>query len=81
LGGSRRVGSLKDISEIAQLAQEKGVSIYSIVLAWLMAKSPCIVPIPGASKISSIEDSVRAVDVKLSSEEVARIDGATSSLG
>jgi pyridoxine 4-dehydrogenase len=46
-----------------------------------MAKSPCIVPIPGASKISSIEDSVRAVDVKLSSEEVARIDGATSSLG
>ncbi|GET42528.1 aldo/keto reductase [Microseira wollei] len=81
LGGSRRVGSLKDIPEIAQLAQEKGVSIYSIVLAWLMAKSPCIVPIPGASKISSIADSVRAVDVKLSSEEVATIDRATSSLG
>ena len=81
LGGSRRVGNLKDIPEITELAQEKGASIYSIVLAWLMAKSPCIVPIPGASKISSIEDSVRAVDVKLSSQEVARIDRATSSLG
>lgn len=81
LGGSRRVGYLKDIPEITQLAQEKGVSIYCIVLAWLMAKSPCIVPIPGASKISSLEDSVRAVDVKLSQEEVAKINRATSSLG
>ncbi|MCL1473155.1 aldo/keto reductase [Argonema antarcticum] len=53
------------------------MSVYNIVLAWLMAKSPCVVPIPGASKVSSIEDSVRAVDVKLSAEKVARIDDAT----
>ena len=51
LGGSRRVSSLQDIPVIAQLAQEKGVSVYQIVLAWLRAKSPCIVPIPGASKV------------------------------
>lgn len=81
LGGSRRVKSLKDLPEIAQLAEEKAASIYSIVLAWLMAKSPCVVPIPGASKVSSIEDSVRAVDVKLSEEEVARIDRVTEDLG
>lgn len=81
LGGSRRFASLKEITEIAQLAQEKGVSVYCIVLAWLMAKSPCIVPIPGASKVSSVEDSVRAVDVKLSQEEVETIDRATSTLG
>ena len=74
LGGSRRVGSLPGISAIAQLAQEKGVSVYQIVLAWLRAKSSCIVPIPGASKISSIEDSVAAVEVKLSQAEVTRID-------
>ncbi|HBL61296.1 MAG TPA: aldo/keto reductase, partial [Cyanobacteria bacterium UBA8803] len=43
LGGSRRVGNLKDILVIAQLAEEKGVSVYQVVLAWLRAKSPCIV--------------------------------------
>lgn len=74
LGGSRRVNRLQDIPIIAQLAQEKGVSVYQIVLGWLLAKSPCIVPIPGASKISSIEDSAKAVKVKLSSEEVQRLD-------
>jgi aryl-alcohol dehydrogenase-like predicted oxidoreductase len=74
LGGSRRVSSLQDIPVIAQLAQEKGVSVYQIVLAWLRAKSPCIVPIPGASKVSSIEDSVAAAQVKLSEAEVSRLD-------
>ncbi|MBD2186065.1 aldo/keto reductase [Aerosakkonema funiforme] len=79
LGGSNRVGRLKNIKAISQLAKEKGVSVYNIVLAWLMAKSPCVVPIPGASKVSSIEDSVRAADVKLSGDEVANIDRATAS--
>ena len=78
LGGSRRVSKLEEINAIAQLAQEKGVSVYQIVLAWLRAKSPAIVPIPGASKVSSIEDSVKSVDIKLSPTEVEQIDAATS---
>lgn len=73
-GGSRRHNDLQDIKAIAQLASDKGVSVYCIVLAWLRSKSPCILPIPGASKVSSIEDTARAVDVKLSDEEVQRID-------
>lgn len=79
LGGSRRVGSLEAIPVIAKLAQEKGISVYQLVLAWLQAKSPCIVPIPGASKTSSIENSVGAVEVNLSPSEVERIDQATAS--
>ncbi|HEY9604434.1 MAG TPA: aldo/keto reductase [Allocoleopsis sp.] len=78
LGGSRRVSNLEDIPVIANLANEKGVSVYQIVLAWLRAKSPCIIPIPGASKISSIEDSVHAVEVKLSEAEVQQIDRGTA---
>ncbi|MBD2445967.1 aldo/keto reductase [Nostoc sp. FACHB-152] len=76
-GGSRRHQGLQNIPAIAQLAKAKGVSVYCIVLAWLRSKSPCILPIPGASKISSIEDSVRAVDIKLSEAEVQKIDQAT----
>ncbi|MBD2775015.1 aldo/keto reductase [Iningainema tapete] len=78
-GGSRRHQGLQDFPTISKLAQEKGVSVYSIVLAWLRSKSPCILPIPGASKVSSIEDSVRAADVKLSNDEVQRIDRETAS--
>lgn len=77
LGGSRRVSNVQDIPAIAGLAQEKGVSVYAIVLAWLSAKSPCVVPIPGARKTSSIEDSVKSVKVKLSLQEVQQIDSAT----
>jgi len=74
LGGSNRVGRLQDIPVLAQLATEKGVSVYNLVLACLRAKSPCIVPIPGATKTATIEDSVRSVEVKLSDKEFEQID-------
>ncbi|AFY52905.1 putative oxidoreductase, aryl-alcohol dehydrogenase like protein [Rivularia sp. PCC 7116] len=77
-GGRRRHNKLTDIQVIKNLAQEKNVSVYCIVLAWFRSKSPCILPIPGASKVSSIEDSVKAVDIKLSAAEVQKIDRETS---
>ena len=79
LGGSRRVKSLPEIQPIAQLAEEKNVSVYCLVLAWLRAKSACVVPIPGASKVESIADSVKAAAVHLSAIEVEQIDRATAS--
>lgn len=74
LGGSSRVKGLQDIKVIAELAQARDVSVYQIVLGWLRGKYDCIVPIPGASRISSIEDSVKAADLELSDREVKRID-------
>lgn len=74
LGGSRRASRLQDIPVLAQLSAEKDVSVYSLVLAWLQAKSPCIVPIPGATKVASIESSVQSVEVKLSKRELEQID-------
>jgi len=76
LGGSRRATSLQDVPAIAKLAAEKNVSVYCIVLAWLMGKSPCVVPIPGATKVSSIEDSLRAIEVKLTDEELQQISAS-----
>ncbi len=74
LGGSRRFQGLQEFAPIASLAQAKGVSVYAIVLAWLRAKSPCILPIPGASKPESIADSLTALKVTLASQEVEQID-------
>ena len=78
LGGSRRVKELSQIKAITQLAVEKGISIYCLVLAWLRTKAPCVVPIPGASKPQSIEDSVKAAAVRLSPSEIEQIDRATT---
>ncbi|MBE9043496.1 aldo/keto reductase [Pleurocapsales cyanobacterium LEGE 10410] len=74
LGGSSRVKGLQDIRVIAELAQARDVSVYQIVLGWLRGKYSCIVPIPGASRLSSIEDSVKAADLELSTKEIERID-------
>lgn len=74
LGGSSRVRQLSKVPALAELASEKNVSVYQLILAWLRAKSPCIVPIPGASRIQSIEDSVQSLALSLTSQEVVLID-------
>ncbi len=78
-GGSRRVQSISYFAVITELAKEKGISPYNIVLAWLRSKSPWVLPIPGASKISSLEDNVQGVGVTLTPEEVQKIDRDTAS--
>ncbi|PSB28467.1 aldo/keto reductase [Stenomitos frigidus] len=78
LGGSRRFGQIKEIEAIVQLAKAKNVSVYSIVLAWLRAKSLSVLPIPGASKPESIADSITAATIHLSPSEVGQIDRATA---
>lgn len=80
LGGRRRVAQLPEIPAIAQLAQQKSVSVYCLVLAWLRAKSPCVLPIPGAKRIETILDSLRAIEVTLTAAEVEQIDQATAAV-
>ena len=51
------------------MAQEKQVSPQSLVLAWLLAYSPVIIPIPGATRVESIRDAVSAAELSLTDEE------------
>lgn len=74
LGGGDRVERLKDIPVLRSLSLERGLSPQRIVLAWMMAKSPAIVPIPGASKIPNLDDSAAAVDLTLSPDEFRKIE-------
>lgn len=74
LGGSNRVERLKDIAVLRSLSAERGVSPQRLVLAWMLARSPSILPIPGASRLHNLEDSLAAADLSLSPQEVARIE-------
>jgi aryl-alcohol dehydrogenase-like predicted oxidoreductase len=54
-------------------AEAHGVSPQQVALAWLLSLSPAVIPIPGASRPESIRDSVRAVELELSADELRAI--------
>ena len=57
-----------------QVAAEHGVSPQQICLAWLLAKSPQVIPIPGSSRPRTIQDSAHAVGIQLTPAEFDRLD-------
>lgn len=57
-------------------AKEKNATPAQISLAWMLAKRPYIVPIPGSRKESRIRENIGAADIHLTKEEVSRIDDA-----
>jgi aryl-alcohol dehydrogenase-like predicted oxidoreductase len=57
-----------------RIAAGRGVSPQQIALAWLLARSPVIIPVPGASRPASITDSARAVEVTLNTQELVELE-------
>lgn len=77
LGGITRaadVGARHDAFQT--VADARGVSPQQIALAWELALAPIVIPIPGASRPTSIQDSVLAADVELTADEVASLSAA-----
>lgn len=70
------LGSIHD--EFALVAQERGVSAQVVALAWELSKAEVVIPIPGASRPESIEDSASAPELELTPEELQRLDSAPS---
>ena len=66
-------GDLVDGSGLAAVAQAKGVSPYQVALAWLLRRSPLMLPIPGTSSIDHLEENVAAAALTLSDDEFAQI--------
>ncbi len=56
--------------ELISVAERLGVSSYQLMIRYLIASSPCMIPIPGASKVSSIESSAAAADIALSADDL-----------
>ena len=57
-----------------EVAAAHGVSPQQVVLAWMLAKAPVVIPIPGTSRPESISDSAAADGLVLSGAELARLD-------
>ncbi|MEV8505108.1 aldo/keto reductase [Actinoplanes sp. NPDC051475] len=77
LGGISRAGELGDrFAPFARVAEAHGVSPQRVTLAWMLAKSPVVIPIPGASRPESITDSAQAPDLTLDDAELRELDAA-----
>lgn len=77
LGGIQEAAGLGErFAPFAEVAAEKGVSPQVVCLAWELAKDDVVIPIPGSSRPETITDSVTAVDLRLSINDLARLDTA-----
>ena len=76
LGGIGKAAELGHRNAVfAEVAEAHGASPQQVCLAWMLAKSPVVIPIPGSSRPETILDSVAAAQLRLSDEELARLDG------
>ncbi|QCX73936.1 Putative oxidoreductase YdbC [Streptomyces sp. YIM 121038] len=57
-----------------RVAADRGVSPQQIALAWLLARSPAMIPVPGASRPATITDSAGAVELTLDTQELAELE-------
>jgi len=67
-------GSLDGGAPLAEVAARHGASVMQIALAWLLRKSPAMLPIPGTSSLDHLEENVAAASLELSDEDVAALE-------
>lgn len=65
---------------ITAFAQQKNATPAQIALAWLLAKKPWIVPIPGTTKLNRLDENLGALKVKLTPEDLTAIESASSQI-
>jgi aryl-alcohol dehydrogenase-like predicted oxidoreductase len=78
LGGGGNFAKIAtgELGAFKKMADSKGVSPYALTIAWHLNQFPTSIPIPGASKASSILDSLSGVDIKLSANEIAELNAS-----
>jgi pyridoxine 4-dehydrogenase len=72
VGGGR---SLKG-SAIEAVAKEQNVSVYQVAIAWLLHRSPVMLPIPGTSSVAHLEENVAAGKLRLTDGQLKALDSA-----
>jgi aryl-alcohol dehydrogenase-like predicted oxidoreductase len=72
--GENLQANLRLADKVREIAAEKGVTPAQLAIAWLLAQGDDIVPIPGTKRRTYLEQNAGAVDVRLSADDLARID-------
>ena len=68
------------VDVLTNFAQQKKATPAQIALAWLLAQKPWIVPIPGTTKLSRLEENLAAAAIELTPDDLRQIDGAASKI-
>jgi pyridoxine 4-dehydrogenase len=63
-----------DDATLGPIAKAHGASVHQITLAWLLARSPFVLPIPGTGNVAHLEENVAAAGIRLTPDEFERID-------
>jgi pyridoxine 4-dehydrogenase len=72
IGGNR---GLKSGNALDAAAKAHGASVYRVALAWLLQRSPVMLPIPGTASVAHLEENVAAAKLKLTPDEWKQIEG------
>jgi aryl-alcohol dehydrogenase-like predicted oxidoreductase len=70
-------GALDESGPLARAARRHGATPYQIALAWLLARSPAMLVIPGTSSVRHLEDNLRAAEIHLTPEDVEELEAAS----
>lgn len=68
------------IEVLNTFGRTRGLTSAQVSLAWLLAQKPWIVPIPGTTKLSHLEENLRTVDIALSPEDIQELNNAISKI-
>jgi aryl-alcohol dehydrogenase-like predicted oxidoreductase len=66
-------GKLNEKGALAQVAERKAATVHQVALAWLLARSPAMLLIPGTSSADHLEENVAAAELRLSAEDLAHL--------
>jgi aryl-alcohol dehydrogenase-like predicted oxidoreductase len=75
-----RKANLAMVDLLGRFAKQKKATPAQVALAWILAQKPWMVPIPGTTKVSRMEENVGAANVELTGEDLRQIDEAASRL-
>ncbi len=74
------LGNQALVDLLGRIAQRKRATPAQIALAWLLARKPWIVPIPGTTKLNRLEENIGAASVELTADDFSDINTAASGI-